>query len=244
LSKSPMRSGRNVQRSPKSRRVSLTDSVYDALRERIIFSEIPAGEILAEGRLAEEHGVSKTPVREALALLSQQGLIEVLPRVGYRVTNISVEDVHDVFRLRMLLESDAAALAAKRAPQDDVVAFREWTSNELDRLDQARSLSQKTYTQFHDAFHLGITILAESSRLTRFIRSLLSDSTRIRVRDPLMSVEGFEEDRELTADLTDALLARDDALAARLMRDHLTQSKERILAHLTDPERRSHRVPL
>lgn len=238
------RSGRNVQRSTTSKRISLTDSVHDALRDRIIFSEIPAGEILAEGRLAEEHGVSKTPVREALALLSQQGLIEVLPRVGYRVTDISVQDVHDVFRLRSLLESDAAALAAKRAPQVDVLAFREWTSGELDRLDQEQHMSQKTYTQFHDAFHLGVTILAESTRLTRFVGSLLSDSTRIRVRDPLMSVEGFEEDRELTAQLTDALLSRDETLAAKLMREHLEQSKDRILTRLSNPERRSRRMPL
>jgi len=236
--------GRNVQRATSSKRVSLTDSVYEALRDRIVFSEIPPGEILVEARLAEAHGVSKTPVREALGLLSQEGLIEVLPRVGYRVTEISVHDVHDVFRLRSLLEPDAAALAAKRAPRVDVVSFRKWTAEELDRLDREQELSQKTYTRFHDAFHLGITILAESPRLTRFVSSLLSDSTRIRVRDPLMSVEGFEEDRELTAQLADALLAREASLAAEIMREHVSQSKERILAGLSDPEGRGRRVPL
>lgn len=229
-------SGRNVQRSSASRRVSLTDSIRVEIRDRIVFSEIPPNEILVEVRLAEEYGVSKTPVREALGLLSQEGLVEVMPRVGYRVTPIGVQDVHDVFHLRFLLEPEAAALAARRGTRDEVLDLRQRNLEELARLAGEKSLPLRSYVRFHDAFHLGVAALSGSERLARFIRSLLRDSTRVRIRDPLMSVEGLTEDREVTEQVSEALLARDEKQVRRLMNDHLTSSKARILEELSDPE--------
>lgn len=194
------------------------------------------GDILVEARLAEEYGVSKTPIREALALLSQEGLVEVLPRLGYRVTGISLHDVHEVYHLRLLLEMEAAALAARRASQEEILGLRRRNDEWLERLVIEGTPSLKSYTHFHDAFHLGVAILSRSGRLTRFIQSLLQDSTRIRIRDPLMSVEGFDEDRELAERITDALLARDELLARTTMEKHLAQSKARILTELNEPE--------
>ena len=233
---STTQSGRNVQRSPASKRISLTDSIYEALRDRIVFSEIPAEEILVEARLAEAHGVSKTPVREALALLSQEGLVEVLPRVGYRITPIGLRDVHEVFHLRFLLEPEAAALAARRSAEEDVVDLRRRSRDDLARISGEAPLSLRAYVGCHDAFHLGIAALSGSRRLVRFIRTLLRDSTRVRVRDPLMGVEGLDEDRETTELVAEALLTRDEARARTLMIEHLTSSKARILAKLNDPE--------
>lgn len=228
--------GRNVQTRASSKRVSLTDSICEAIRDRIVFSEVLPGDILGEARLAEEYGVSKTPVREALGLLSQENLVEVLPRVGYRVTGIGLHEVHEVYHLRILLEAEAAALAARRAERDDVLELRRRNGDSLERLVAEGAPSSKSYTRYHDAFHLGIAVLSGSERLTRFIRSLLQDSTRIRVRDPLMSVEGFDEDRELAERMTAALVDRDEARSRDLMREHLVQSKARILDRLTDPD--------
>ena len=235
--------GRNVQAPGSSKRISLTDSVRVEIRDRIVFSEIRSGEILVEARLAEEYGVSKTPVREALALLSQEGLVEVLPRVGYRVTTTSLHDVHEVFDLRVLLETEAAALAARRASPDDVVDLRKRNREGLERMTAEATVSLKAYIRFHDAFHLGIVALSGSGRLARFIQSLLQDSTRVRIRDPLMSVAGFDEDRELGERIPAALLDRDEARARELMRQHLAQSKARILKELTDPDARGIRTP-
>jgi len=232
-------SGRNVQGG--SNRVSLTDSIRADIRDRIVFSEIPAGEILVEARVAETYDVSKTPVREALGLLSQEGLIEVLPRVGYRVVPIGIHDVHEVFHLRFLLEPEAAALAARRGTEEDVLDLRQHNRSELDRLSKHKDLSLKSYVRFHDAFHLGVAALSGSERLARFIRSLLRDSTRVRIRDPWMGVEGLAEDREITERMTGVLLERDEAGARHLMEDHLTSSRARILEELSDPEPRSHR---
>ena len=236
MSRTELYSGRNVQRSTTPDKVSLTDSILVEIRDRIVFSEIPAGDILVETRLAEEYGMSKTPIREALALLSQEGLVEVLPRVGYRVTGISPHEVHEVFHLRFLLETEAVALAARRASQKEVLGLRQRNDTWLERLVAEGTPSLKSYTRFHDAFHLGVAVLSRNGRLTGFIQSLLQDSTRIRIRDPLMSVEGFAEDRELSERITEALLARDESVAQTMMKEHLAQSKARILDELNDPE--------
>ncbi len=232
-------SGRNVQSS--SDRVSLTDSIRADIRDRIVFADIPAGEILVEARLAKAYSVSKTPVREALGLLSQEGLIEVLPRIGYRVVPVGIHDVHEVFHLRFLLEPEAAVLAARRGAEADILDLRQHSRRELDWLSKQDRLSLEAYVRFHDAFHLGVASLSGSKRLTRFIRLLLRDSTRVRISDPWMGVEGLAEDRETTEQMTGVLLARDEAGARRLMEEHLTSSKTRILDRFNDPESQAQR---
>jgi len=231
-----LQSGRKVQRSSASKRPSLTDSICVKIRDRIVFSEILPNQLLVESRLAEEYGVSKTPVREALGLLSQEGLVEVIPRVGYRVTPIGIHDVHEVFHLRFLLEPEAGALAARRGTRDEVVALQKADREELEHLAAQERFSMKSYVCYHDAFHLGIATLSGSKRLTRIIRSLLRDSTRVRIHDPLMGAEGLDEDREFTEQLTGALLEKDETEARRLMSEHLKSSKARILEELSDPE--------
>jgi len=87
--------GRTVRNIGASERLSLADRIFRSIRNKIITWQISSDQVLVEARLAEEYNVSKTPVREALALLSQEGLVEVIPRVGYRVTPISVQDVYE-----------------------------------------------------------------------------------------------------------------------------------------------------
>lgn len=227
-----------------SERVSLTDSLYSEIQGRIITWQITPNEILVEARLAEEYNVSKTPVREALALLSQEGLVEVLPRVGYRVTSIGIGDVHEIFDLRLLLEPEAVALAAKRATKEEVLALLETNRKWLEKLAREESLSSKTYLRFHDSFHMGIANLSENRRLARFISALLRDSARVRMSDPLMSIRGIDEDRELPEQVTQALFERNEEEARKLLHQHIADSKERILAQLIHPQSKNQRVVL
>ena len=237
-------SGRSVKKMISSERVSLTDSLYSEIQGRIITWQITPNEILVEARLAEEYNVSKTPVREALALLSQEGLVEVLPRVGYRVTSIGIGDVHEIFDLRLLLEPEAVALAAKRATKEEVLALLETNRKWLEKLAREESLSSKTYLRFHDSFHMGIANLSENRRLARFISALLRDSARVRMSDPLMSIRGIDEDRELPEQVTQALFERNEEEARKLLHQHIADSKERILAQLIHPQSKNQRVVL
>jgi DNA-binding GntR family transcriptional regulator len=90
---------------------SRPESVYQYLKEKIIYDEFPPGTLLREGELATELEVSKTPVREALNGLKYEGLVEVIPYKGYIVSQLSFQDLKDLFELRIIFETAAVELA-------------------------------------------------------------------------------------------------------------------------------------
>jgi DNA-binding GntR family transcriptional regulator len=106
----------------------MNDSVgkaYTAIRRRILSGEFSAGTLLPAKHLAEEIGVSRTPVRDALRELETEGLIVLTPRQEARVKSVTFEEFRDLCELRTALEVHAAALAAERRLESDVVAMRQ-----------------------------------------------------------------------------------------------------------------------
>jgi DNA-binding GntR family transcriptional regulator len=101
----------------------LSRAVADWLAQRIISGEQAPGSRLAETKLAELAGVSRSPVREALRILAGEGLVELVPRAGARVARVGQEDVRQLYACRMLLEPLAAALAVEALEPADVAAL-------------------------------------------------------------------------------------------------------------------------
>lgn len=93
---------------------------YDHIRRKLLCGELAAGERLSEIRLSEEIGISRTPVREAIGLLASEGLIEQVPRYGAFVTFLERHDLQELYELRELLESFAAATAAREASPEGI----------------------------------------------------------------------------------------------------------------------------
>ena len=210
---------------------SLAEGIYEEIRDKIMTCRIAPDDILVEGKLAEEYKVSKTPVREALVLLKRDGLLEVLPRLGYRVTSINVQDVYDVFRLRWLLEGEAAFLAAERASTATLERLQEENqkfSQELMR----QNLTLEEYLRLHDSFHLRIAQLSGSKRLLRFIEELLRDGTRLRLSDPIMSAKQLAKGETGHEQIYYAICKRNAEEARSLVHKHIEESKKRILLSL------------
>ena len=101
----------------------LREIVSDALRQAIRDGLLPPGERLMEIPLAEELGVSRTPIREAIRILEQEGLVVMIPRRGTYVADMSLKDVTEVFELRSILEELAAELAAERITNEEIEAL-------------------------------------------------------------------------------------------------------------------------
>jgi DNA-binding GntR family transcriptional regulator len=101
---------------------SLADEAYARIRRRIVGCDLAPGEQVTEGQLVETHGIGKTPVREALQRLAQEGLVQPIRRHGYRVAPITLRDVRDLFGLRLIIEPAAAELAVGRI---DVAQLRD-----------------------------------------------------------------------------------------------------------------------
>jgi DNA-binding GntR family transcriptional regulator len=102
----------------------LRDQVLAALRKGIISGDYPPGERLTEDRLAEDFGVSRNPIREALRVAEAEGFVVILPRRGAVVASPSSATIDDIFAVRERLEPLAARLAAERAASGDVTTLR------------------------------------------------------------------------------------------------------------------------
>ncbi len=104
-------------------RTYLADTVYEALRRAIVEHEFDAGEPLTEHELCRRFGTSRTPVREALAKLERDRLVQVVPKKGAFVRTISADEIRELYQLREALEGLAVRLAAPRVDREDLAGF-------------------------------------------------------------------------------------------------------------------------
>jgi DNA-binding GntR family transcriptional regulator len=160
---------------------SLTDFAYASIRKRLVTLAIAPGQVFSEGQLAAEFQISKTPVREALARLQHDGLVEVEPRAGYRAVPITVGGARDLLDLRILLEGESTALAAERV-----------RAGTADRklIEMIESLSQLSYDpdnrasiwrylETNTTFHLGIAQIAGNKYLTDALERVFASCERL-----------------------------------------------------------------
>src|SRR3954453_15973225 len=102
----------------------LAERVYQELRDDILRCVLRPGQAVYEGELAASYGASKTPIREALNTLRQEGYVQVMPRRGYLIAPISLQDVQQILALRLILEPAAAEMAAQRVSGDELRQLR------------------------------------------------------------------------------------------------------------------------
>jgi DNA-binding GntR family transcriptional regulator len=149
--------------------------IYRSLREEILGGVFDMGQRLNESQLAFRYGVSKTPVREALTLLTHEGLVEVQPRVGYLTSRVTLKDVEDIFEMRLIVESAAAERAADRIAEA-----------ELARLASLRSTyrpgDRDSYRHFlaeNLDFHRSLALATGNKQLVDVVVRLLEQMQRL-----------------------------------------------------------------
>lgn len=216
---------------------SLADKVYGRLKDEIISCRLAPGSMILEGSLAERFGVSKTPVREALGYLSREGLVEVLPRVGYVVTPVTLQDLHEVYHLRLLLEMEAIDQATRRMSDEELEGLMEQAKRgtEVDGssfIDQADLL---VALHLNRDFHVRIAECSGNHRLAEMVSRLLEGNARLLFADPTLHHEHYWIFRE-HIDLVEVMQKRDPDLARAAMRDHVEDSQRRILETLFSGE--------
>lgn len=193
----------------------LTKLVTKALRDRILSGDIPLGERLIEGRLSEELGVSRMPVREALRELAAEGIVTIEPRRGASVTTFTEEQKRELVEVRATLESLNARLAAKRHDPEQIAELQRILDEgtRLTDTDDAAALSRQNF-RFHEA----IGKVAGNSVLQDTIRSLRDRTAMIFA--PISRQRGKENWQEHTAILR-AVIDGDTELASLLAARHV-----------------------
>jgi DNA-binding GntR family transcriptional regulator len=193
----------------------LTRLVVDKLRERILSGTVAGGERLVEGRLSEELGVSRMPVREALRQLASEGIVTIEPRRGATVTQFSEEQVRELVEVRATLEGLNAKLAARRHDRA-TIAELETILSEGVRL--AESGDPLVLIQLNERFHDALANIASNSVLRDMMRSL-RDRTAL-LFAPMNRNQGKQNWEEHAAILR-AVIAGDAELASLLATRHV-----------------------
>ena len=209
--------------SSKERKPSLSEMAYHAIRAEILSASLPPGDYLYESALAERLGVSKTPVREALRRLTQERLVEVIPRKGYVVGGMSIPDVVEVFTLRRILEPHLASMAAHQRTTAQMEALRcafERVYAPDDGVEAIRS---------SHAIHEKIAEMAGNGRARLILGSLLDDSARIPwMADRLNQYP--KDDRPEHLAIIDSIEDGDARSASAAMATHIESALNRLLA--------------
>jgi DNA-binding GntR family transcriptional regulator len=204
----------------------LSEKVYKALKRDIIRGVYPAGEPLAEKELAKKYKSSRTPVREAALRLQEDRLLRIVPNRGYFVSPITLQELNDVYEYRTAVECLAAELAARKATDSEL----------LQRLSELadtsyRSDSIESYTEFIESdtlFHVGIARLSRNQMLVRAVSEARCQMERIMFAAIDIQYYGEVPTRE-HKEIIRAIREHNPEAARKLMYDHITQSKDKVL---------------
>jgi DNA-binding GntR family transcriptional regulator len=209
---------------------SIQGRLITEVRRRIIAGEIQPGVNISELALAEEFGVSRTPVRETFKQLQTEGLIEIRPRVGTFVTTPSRREITELFEMKELIEGAAARLLAQRGRVPEVDKLEE-NLRESDaavaRDDRAR------YAELVEEFHDLVIVGADNSKLEAHYRMLMNQLAYARLVNTSLSQPGrpLQSDREHHRVL-ELIIAKDGDSAEQVMREHVRASRRALMAGL------------
>ncbi len=193
---------------------ALYEQVAERLRERIFDRSLEPGGWIDEQKLSHEFGISRTPMREALKVLAAEGLVTMKVRRGAYVTEMSSEDVRQVYRLLSLLESGAASEVAERGRDEDIAELRAIH----DRLEK-QIRQRDAYFAANEQFHLRLLVLAGNRwrlQIVQDLRKVMKLNRHHSLFRQGRLAESLEEHRALMA----ALERRDAPGAAAVMRRH------------------------
>jgi len=196
---------------------TMAEAALERLREAIILGELTPGTALGLEDLARQLGMSISPIREAVRQLEALGLAEHVPHHGAKVMALDVEELRDLFAIRLALERMAVSRAAELFDERDASKAR----GHLDTYDDARRRGDiRTAVRAHGDFHFALYEAARSAWLLRLIRPAWDSCERYR---PVLLAKGALQDRheELDVELLEACAAHDSERARKAMHDHL-----------------------
>ena len=210
----------------------LRDVVFQTLRQAILREDLAPGERLMEIPLANKLGVSRTPLREAIRMLEQEGLVVMIPRRGAQVAGISEKSLRDVLEVRKSLEKLAVELACERMTEEDM--------KEMNRAEEAFSAAvhegdalriAETDEQCHDVIYNS----TGNTKLVQLLNNLREQMYRYRlehIKDEKSRLSLLEEHQRMMT----ALRSRDVELAKKAAGEHIVNQENNVLRNLREQE--------
>ena len=204
------------------RPVSIREKVYAAIRNDILNGRITPGDRMVETRLAAQIKTSRTPVREALHMLEREGLIEAIPRVGYRVKSLKWDEVEEICEIRRVNETLAARWAMKRITPKELQAMEENLGLSEAEIRQG---NPKAFVELDAEFHEILARASGSERLFELCQMLRRHMLRYRIESI------FREENVVRAisghrRIYECIKRNDKENIDQAVRDHLETAKQ------------------
>lgn len=215
--------------SPIERR-ALHEDLAEHLRRAIVHGELEPGERISEKALCEQFDVSRTPVREALKILSAEGLVRLNQNRGAAVTEVTRRDIEDAFPVMGALEAVAGELAARNATDEQIERMRFLQAKMVSMFKKG---DRRGYFRVNEEIHQLILIAADNPFLARLIRTVSVHVRRARYR------ANFSPDRWAAAvaeheEILDAFAQRNAQRLGRLLKNHLANKLKALLANMKE----------
>jgi DNA-binding GntR family transcriptional regulator len=199
---------------------ALYQEVAELLRQRIFNRELEPGSWIDELKLAEEYGISRTPLREALKVLATEGLVTMKVRRGAYVTEVSERDLADVYHLLALLESDAAGVVATEATAAQLKELQS-LHRELEK-----SVGQREkFFELNEAFHMSLLAIADNRWRDQMVADLRK-VMKLNRHNSLLKNGRIEESLAEHQVIMAALLARNAQASVAAMQKHFSNGLE------------------
>lgn len=196
---------------------ALYEEVAEQLRQRIFRRELEPGSWIDELKIAEEFGISRTPLREALKVLAAEGLVTMKVRRGAYVTEMSEKDLRDVYHLLSLLESDAAGVVAERATPEQQQTLRDLHAE----LESAAG-NREAFFSVNERFHMALLDMADNRWRSQMVADLRK-VMKLNRHNSLFKQGRIEDSLNEHRAILDAMLSRDAEGTRHAMQAHFAQ---------------------
>ncbi len=208
----------------------LRDRIAEMIRESIIDGKIRPGERLVEPDLASRLGVSRTPLREALLQLDSEGFVNVTPRRGAVVSDLSMEDAKETYLIKGALEPLAARLACEKITDAELESLQD-IHERMSRSASTRTRDNRRILQLNSEFHSNISAASRNEKLIQYIRILRSQALRYNYIY-LSVLSHLSASLREHARILEALARHDGDAADRLMRAHEDAARTALCSYI------------
>ena len=213
-----------------SKRKSLREEVYESLKKSILHGKLRGGQRLIEETLANQIGISRTPVREAFHKLERDDLVTRLPKGGFAVREFTKEDVEEIFGIRSALESYASYLASLHITLEKVSQLEKKVKELEDAMEKR---DDEKFIQLNTEFHDLIYKSCKSKKLIEMINNFRDYFYRY--RSALIHTEkGMNYSIEDHRRMLEAMKKKNPRLVERLVRNHLARGKELVIREINE----------
>ena len=204
----------------KTANKDLKNHTYCILKERLVNCIYPPSTLLNEAQLAADLGASRTPVREAISRLEMEGFVKIMPKKGIYVTDISLNDVLQIFQTRIEIEPIAVRLAAPHLPREELLAFCDKFKGEAPDIQNGFRLDT--------AMHLFIIEHCGNRYIIDMMHRIFDENTRVIISSKQNQVQ-IHDARLEHLDILNSLLDKDTERAIALMQSHIENCRKAAL---------------